>query len=81
MEVKDIKQETHSHTEQKKGSEMPPTKGNSNNEKCGTCGKIFAEEDNAIGCEGRCESSHHRKCAGITQGEFKILKRKNCKLS
>jgi hypothetical protein len=33
---------------------MPSLKVNSNNDKCGTHGKTFDEEDNAISCEGRC---------------------------
>lgn len=46
---------------------------------CRICKCGFDEDANAIECEG-CRLWQHRKCAGLTQGEFDILKRSNCKL-
>ena len=37
------------------------------------------ENDNAVECD-RCTTWLHADCAGLSKGEYEILKRKNCKL-
>lgn len=47
---------------------------------CGKCENNFKKEDISILCDGICAGWYHKDCAGLTNGEFEILKRKNCKL-
>lgn len=47
---------------------------------CGTCTEQLKDDDTSLQCDGGCMKWHHKECAGITTGEFEILKRKNCKL-
>jgi hypothetical protein len=54
-------------------------KENSHSEPCQVCKVPFSEDDKAVECD-RCKIWTHKKCSGISQGEFDTLTRKNCKL-
>lgn len=50
------------------------------NSTCPKCKKVFTDDEQAVGCDGKCQKWFHKECSGITQGEFNILKSRNCSL-
>jgi hypothetical protein len=58
----------------------PNTASSKEEEKCGTCRNEFTAELATL-CEGPCNQLLHMDCAGLTQGEFDIMKRNKCKLT
>ncbi|KAJ4426308.1 hypothetical protein ANN_27122 [Periplaneta americana] len=48
-------------------------------ELCRKCNNSSTNDGGSVECEG-CENREHRKCAGLTQGEFDTLNRTNCRL-
>jgi hypothetical protein len=58
---------------------MPTVTDPNNTSTCGKCTDPLSNED-AVGCEGNCSRWFHKECAGITKGQFYILKRNTCNL-